>query len=160
MRGSTFIAREKYRLDALKEEYRATESAGRFLLGLRYAVFAGVMAILGSLFAAYNGAFGLSTAHHHLFAQFGPATIGVLALILILAGVRLEQRLRQMYEECLKRAAEIERSLGVADGIFTRLEHMPRERFISSTGAVRMFAGAIALAWLALIIFALIAWRS
>ena len=152
MSDGTVNKEQRERFEFLLLEYEMVESKWRFLQGLRYVIFGGIVAGEGAFVTLYTNTLqALQTQPSQGLGKAALVIICIVALALIGTGVRLEQRLRTMYGKCSKRGAAIEVELNVSEGIFNVLERVPRARYINHTEAVQLFAILVTTAWVFLL---------
>jgi len=109
--------------DNLHKEYEVCFSNWRFFVGLRFTVLAFFLTLNSGLLYAFLNMTGEKKQQPYMIL---PPLVGIVA---VYAGFIIDNRIRQLYFACIRRAKQIEDKLRYADNEAKRIPRLlPRDR--------------------------------
>lgn len=144
--------------DFLKLEYQECVSASRFVVGTRFNYF---VSFTTFFFILVGGFHYIWTTETKVFGELKPwimLAIAVFGIYMVVTALILEQRAAQLYRTADNRAAELERLMGIQNGV-RQIFVMPvqKKKFlgipITHTASIRMFYRVVAFIWILLVLF-------
>ena len=144
--------------DPLNIEYQECVTHSRFVVSTRFSYF---MSFTTFFFVLIGGFHYVWTAEESVFGKLKPwimLVVSAFGFYMVGIVLILERRAAQLYRAADKRAADIEKLMGIQNGIRQIfIMSNQRKKFfgipLTHTAGIAMFYGAVALIWLALIFF-------
>ncbi len=135
--------------DIERDEYKATIETYRFFVNLRFVTVVFAMTLQAGLFALYE-----RVGRQELGLRLA---IAVLAEVLLIAIFVIEWRTTSLFHDVRERGRELERQLGIMNGMLGRLIKLGKDRWwgrrITHTFGVNAIYMALLLVWLSMIGF-------
>jgi hypothetical protein len=119
---------QKEKIASLRAEYAALFTHLHFMQGLRFAVLAATLPILGALFNYYRFALPFSqlrAVRQGIMVNVDPAVAGIAAIIglgTLFASRAIERGINIHMRIIVDRGSEIETELGIISGMFSALQ--------------------------------------
>lgn len=144
--------------DTLNIEYQECVTHSRFVVSTRFSYFVSFTTFFLILVGGFHYVW---TAEIDVFGKLKPwimLSISLFGFYMVGIVLILELRAAQLYRASDRRAANLERLMGIKDGI-RQIFVMPEQRKkffvipLTHTAGIGMFYGAIALIWFVLILF-------